>query len=201
MDIEPHIRMDTRKKNQNINMKHYIYIVLFLFLVGCNPYNRPTHPSSPPTLKADSVYTTADFRQHGDYYNTGHQVFAIDLLSEGLEYDSAFHISGSGCNLFLSDIFVRTDSLVAGHYEMDSVAKDKTFLRGMDFDGNITGTYLLHISEDKIKQIILFTSGSMDITLEKDSIKLDFELYTTDSTLYRATYKGEKTQPRSCPQR
>ena len=168
MDIEPHIRMDTRKKNQTINMKHYIYIVLFLFLVGCNPYNRPTHPSSPPTLKADSVYTTADFRQHGDYYNTGHQVFAIDLLSEGLVYDSAFHISGSGCNLFLSDIFVHAD-LVAGHYKMDSVAKDMTFLRGMNFEGNITGTYLLHINEDKIQKIVLFTSGSMDIEYLEES--------------------------------
>ena len=172
-----------------MNMKNYIYIVLFLFLVGCNPYNRPTHPSSPPTLKADSVYITADFRQYGDYYNTGHQVYAIDLLSTGLEYDSAFHIFGSGCNLFLSDIFV-TDSLVEGQYKMDSVAKDMTFLRGMNFEGNITGTYLLHISESQIQQIVLFTSGSMHTTLEKDSIRLDFELYTADSTLYRATYQG-----------
>jgi hypothetical protein len=192
--------MDTREKNQSINMKNYIYILLFLFVVSCKPYNGPTNPGSQPILKADSVYVTADFRQYGDYYNTGHQVFAIDLLSEGLKYDSAFHISGSGYNLFLSDIFV-SDTLVAGDYEMDSVAKDMTFLRGMDFEGNITGTYLLHISKDTIQQIVLFTSGSMYITLEKDSIQLDFELYTTDSTLYRATYKGEKTQPRSCPQR
>ena len=181
--------MDTREKNQTINMKHYIYIVLFLFLVGCNPYNRPTHPSSPPTLKADSVYTKADFRQYGDYHNTGHQVFAIDLLSEGLEYDSTFHISGSGCNLFLSDIFV-TDSLVEGHYKMDSVAKDMTFLRGMDFEGNITGTYLLHINENQIQKIVLFTGGSMDIAYLEDKILLEFELYTTDSTFYHATYQG-----------
>lgn len=193
MDIEPHIRMDTRKKNQTINMKHYIYLILFLFAVGCNPYNRPTHPSSPPTLKADSVYTTADFRQHGDYYNTGHQVFAIDLLSEGLEYDSTFHISGSGCNLFLSDIFVRTDSLVAGHYEMDSVAKDMTFLRGMNFEGNITGTYLLHINENQIQKIVLFKGGSMDIEYLEDDILLDFSLYTADSTFYHATYQGPAT--------
>ena len=192
--------MDTREKNQSINMKNYIYILLFLFVVSCKPYNGPTPPGSQPILKADSVYVTADFRQYGDYYNTGHQVFAIDLLSEGLSYDSTFHISGSGYNLFLSDIFV-SDTLVAGLYEMDSVAKDKTFLRGMDFEGNITGTYLLHISNDTIQQIVLFTSGSMDITLEKDSIQLNFSLYTADSTLYHATYQGEKTQPRSCPQR
>lgn len=196
--------MDTREKNQSINMKNYIYILLFLFVVSCKPYNGPTNPGSQPILKADSVYVTADFRQYGDYYNTGHQVFAIDLLSEGLKYDSTFHISGSGYNLFLSDIFVSDTLLVDGeyHYEMDSVAKNMTFLRGMYFEGgNITGTYLLHISNDTIQQIVLFTSGSMDITLEKDSIQLDFSLYTADSTLYRATYQGEKPQPRSCPQR
>lgn len=194
--------MDTREKNQSINMKNYIYILLFLFVVSCKPYNGPTNPGSQPILKADSVYVTADFRQYGDYYNTGHQVFAIDLLSEGLKYDSTFHISGSGYNLFLSDIFVSDTLLVAGHYEMDSVAKNMTFLRGMYFEGgNITGTYLLHISNDTIQQIVLFTSGSMDITLEKDSIQLDFSLYTADSTFYHATYQGEKPQPRSCPQR
>ena len=173
-------------------MKNYIYFVLFLFVVSCKPYNRPTGPGSQPTLKADSVYTIADFRQHGDYYNTGHQVFAIDLLSEGLVYDSAFHISGSGCNLFLSDIFV-TDSLVEGHYKMDSVAKEMTFLRGMDFEGNITGTYLLHINENQIQKIVPFTGGSMDIAYLENDILLKFSLYTADSTLYRATYQGPAT--------
>ena len=172
-----------------MNMKNYIYILLFLFVVGCTPYNKPTGPTPQPILKADSVYITADFRQYGDYYNTGHQVYAIDLLSTGLEYDSAFHIFGSGCNLFLSDIFV-SDSLVAGHYKMDSVAKNMTFLRGMNFEGNITGTYLLHISESQIQKIVLFTSGSMDVTYLENDILLDFSLYTADSTLYHATYQG-----------
>jgi hypothetical protein len=139
----------------------------------------------------DSVYTTADFRSYGDYYNANLQVFAIDLLSEGLAYDSTFHISGSGCNLFLSDIFTTCDSIPAGHYEMDSVAQEMTFLRGMDFEGNITGTYLLHINEDKIQQIVLFHGGSMDVAYtEEGSVHLDFSLYTTDSTYYHAQYTG-----------
>ena len=95
--------------------------------------------------------------------------------------------------LFLSDIFVHANSLVAGHYEMDSVAKEMTFLRGMDFEGNITGTYLLHINENQIQKIVLFTGGSMDIEYLEDDILLDFSLYTTDSTLYRATYQGPAT--------
>ena len=73
---------------------------------------------------------------------------------------------------------------------MDSVAKDMTFLRGMNFEGNITGTYLLQIYEDKIQKIILFTSGSMEVKYIEGDILLDFSLYTVDSTYYHATYHG-----------
>ena len=171
-------------------MRHIIIIFASLaLLASCTPKNPPTPHT--PTLKMDSIYTTADFRSYGDYYNTGLEVFAVDLLSEGLIYDSTFHISGSGCNLYLSDIFVHGDSLPAGHYQMDSVAREMTFLRGMDFEGNITGTYLLHINEDKIQQIVLFHGGSMDVAYtEEGSVHLDFALYTTDSTYYHAQYTG-----------
>lgn len=171
-------------------MKHIVFILLLVFLVSCDsPINRPPTPPT-PTLKMDSVYTTADFRSYGDYYNANLQVFAIDLLSEGLAYDSTFHISGSGCNLFLSDIFTTCDSIPAGRYKMDSVAQEMTFLRGMDFEGNITGTYLLHINEDKIQQIVLFNRGSMDVDYTAEGVKIDFKLYTADSTYYHATYQG-----------
>lgn len=165
-------------------MRNVIYLLLLLLVASCNPI-KPTKP-----VIADSVFVCADFRKYGDYYKTGHQVYAIDLLSQGLEYDSLFHIQGSGYNLFLSDIFTTSKSLPAGHYQMDSVAKDMTFLRGMDFEGSITGTYLLQISENKIQRITLFTGGSMDVAYLEDEILLDFKLYTADSTLYHATYQG-----------
>ena len=169
-------------------MRNVIYLLLLLVVASCNPINNPNTPTKP--VIADSVFVCADFRKYGDYYKTGHQVYAIDLLSQGLEYDSLFHIQGSGYNLFLSDIFTTSKSLPAGHYQMDSVAKDMTFLRGMDFEGNITGTYLLQISENKIQRITLFTGGSMDVAYLEDEILLDFKLYTADSTLYHATYQG-----------
>jgi hypothetical protein len=169
-------------------MKNVIYLLLLLLVASCNPINNPNTPTKP--VIADSVFVCADFRKYGDYYKTGHQVYAIDLLSQGLEYDSLFHIQGSGYNLFLSDIFTTSKSLPAGHYQMDSVAKDMTFLRGMDFEGSITGTYLLQISENKIQRITLFTGGSMDVAYLEDEILLDFKLYTADSTLYHATYQG-----------
>jgi hypothetical protein len=182
--------MDTREKNQSINMKKYIYIALLLCVVACHP-NNGNNPQPPIVL--DNIMTTADFRYYGDYYNSGHQVFAIDMLSDGLSYDSSYHITGSGCNLFLSDVFTTADRLPAGHYQMDSVAKDYTFLRGMDYEGSVTGCYLLLINEDKIQKIILFTSGSMDVSYVEEDIHLDFSLYTADSAAYHASYTGPAT--------
>ena len=170
-------------------MKKILYIIFALTRIGCNPTNH-TNPPSTPSAQPDSVYVTADFRKHGNYYGTGHQIFAIDLLSNGLTYDSTYHISGTGYNLFLSDVFIKNDSLVAGHYEMDSVVRDTSFLRGMDFEGNITGTYLLQIQDDKVLHITLFTAGSMEVSYHENEIRLDFTLYTIDSTRYHATYQG-----------
>ena len=82
---------------------------------------------------------------------------------------------------------------MAGHYEMDSVATEMTFLRGMNFEGNITGTYLLHINENQIQKTVLFTGGGMDIEYLENDILLDILLYTADSTLYHATYQGPAT--------
>lgn len=171
-------------------MKAYWYIAIFVLVVACKPQNKPT---SSEILQLDSVFTTADFRMYGDYYESGHQVYAIDLLSEGLAYDSTWHISGTGCNLFLSDIFAAKDSttrLPAGTYTMDSVANEMNFLRGMYFDGDVTGTYLLTIEEDKIQRIMLFIGGTMTIDYVDDHVALDFNLYLADSTRYHARYVG-----------
>ena len=70
-------------------MKAYWYIAIFILAVACKPQNKPI---SSEILQLDSVFTTADFRMYGDYYESGHQVYAIDLLSEGLAYDSTWHI-------------------------------------------------------------------------------------------------------------
>ena len=172
-------------------MKAYLYIALVLLLVACQPPNRPTKPTG--LQQVDSVYTQADFRAYGDYYNSNHQVYAIDLLSDGLVYDSVWHISGTGCNLFLSDVFASAEDtmgLPAGSYEMDSVARVGSFLRGMNFEGNITGCYMLDIQEDQIKRIIGFSAGEFEIRSLGEDIRMDILLYLADSTRYRATYQG-----------
>lgn len=170
-------------------MKIYIYIAILLIAAACKPHNNPT----PSITQVDSIYTTVDIKAHGDYYKSGHQVYAIDLLSEGLSYDSLGYIIGSGYNLFLSDIFAPEDCtthLPAGTYLMDSIAKEMTFLHGMYFEPNLTGTYLLEIKENKIQRITLFTAGSMIIDYIDEDTLLNFNLYTSDSTHYRATFHG-----------
>ena len=192
--------MDPNKKTQNrkIDMKQYIQPVLYILLlsllltilaISCKP--QPT-PSKPQPL--DSVYTTMDLRLHGDYYESGHSVYSLDLLSEGLAFDSLGYIVGTGCNLYLSDIFVHIDStlrLPAGEYLMDSTAREMRFLPGMDFEGNVTGTYLLVIEDNQLKRIQLFETGSMQVEYDEDDVEMSFLLYSADSTMvYRATYNG-----------
>jgi hypothetical protein len=184
--------MDSNPKNSILKrMKTYLYIALVLLTIACTPKNDPTMPNT--TVPADRVYTTADFRTYGDYYKSGHQLYAIDLLSQGLTYDSTWHITGSGCNLYLSDVFAHLDStarLPQGTYHMDSITAEMTFLKGMYFEGNVTGTYLLEIQDNQMQRITLFTSGMMTIAYEQQNILLDFTLYTADSVRYRATYTG-----------
>lgn len=171
-------------------MKHFLSTIIILLCFACTPHNKPVVG---PTTQADSVYIIADIVCHGDYYNSGHQVYAIDLLSEGLRYDSLGYIVGSGCNLFISDLFIPRDStnrLPVGTYTMDSTAQDMTFLRGTHFEDNITGTYLLEIKENQIQRITLFTTGKMAIDYDQGDTIMNFELYTTDSACYKAIYVG-----------
>lgn len=172
-------------------MKAYLYIAILVLTAACTPHNRPTQPTT--IQQADSIYTESCFRIFGDYHNSGHQVYSIDLLSDGLNYDSTGHILGTGCNLYLSDIFAHKDSvtrLPAGTYSMDSTAKDMSFLRGLSFDGSATGTYLLMIQESQMQRIMFFTEGTMTVEYIENDIVLDFNLYLADSTRYHATYTG-----------
>lgn len=177
-------------------MKINNYIFFFIiFLVACNPRSQSDEPTFHKTIAdCDSVYLIADIQWHKQYYPLlQQQVFSIDLLSDGLSFDSSHHIVGTGCNLYLSDVFLPlTDThLQAGTYQMDTTAAAYTFLPFMNFDGNITGCYLLDIQDNNIQQIIGFCAGQMQVEyISETDIRLDFVLYTNDSTSYHAIYQG-----------
>ena len=165
-------------------MKQLYYIILMLLLVGCIPHNNPNNPTG---LQVDSVFTSAKIQWHGDYYNSGHQVFSLDLLSEGLSFDSTQKIVGTGYNLYFSDIFLeKNDTLLqTGIYRMDTTAQAFSFLPYMYFEGNITGCYLLEIEDGRAKRIIGFTGGEIEL-LDVEQMHMDIRLYTEDKKLYHA---------------
>lgn len=195
--------MDPRTKNKSnqarnkhfpMKIFHIILPILILFS-ACDPFSK--NPPSPngggELIGYDSIYVIADIQWHKQYYpKLDKQVFSIDLLTEGLAYDSAYHITGTGTNLYFSDIFLPlTDTLLQeGIYQMDSTAEARTFLPYMHFEGNITGCYMLDIQESQVKRIIGFTAGEFEISYLGEDIRMDLLLYLTDSTRYRATYQG-----------
>ena len=169
--------------------KGYIIALLLMVMTACHHHNKPDDI----TVPYDSVYVMADIQWHEQYYPLlNQQVFSIDLLTDGLTFDSAYHIIGSGMNLYFSDIFLpMTDSVLRdGIYRMDSTASDYTFLPYMNFEGNITGCYMLDIQDSQVQRIIGFTAGELQITTFDDDMRMNILLYTADSTHYRATYHG-----------
>ena len=169
-----------------------VYILpLLVTFVACRPINQPDTDSA---IGYDSVYVIADIQWHQQYYPLlDRQVFSIDLLNKGLEFDSTNHIVGTGVNLYFSDIFLPlTDTVLKeGIYSMSSTPDAYTFLPYMYFEGNITGCYMLNIQEGNIERIIGFTAGNFEIiSMENNDIHMDISLYTADSTHYHAIYQG-----------
>ena len=172
--------------------KEYILLLLLILVSACR--HQSNRPAVGNIVQYDSIYVIADMQWHKQYYPLlDRQVFSIDLLSEGLDFDSAHHIMGTGLNLYFSDIFMSmTDNeLQEGLYRMDTTTAAQTFLPYQYFEGgNITGCYMLDIEESKIQHIIGFTAGDFTLTSLGEDIRMDISLYTEDSTRYHAIYQG-----------
>ena len=172
--------------------KEYILLLLLILVSACR--YQSNKPDVDNIVQYDSIYVIADMQWHKQYYPLlDRQVFSIDLLSEGLDFDSAHHIMGTGLNLYFSDIFMSmTDNeLQEGLYRMDTTTAAQTFLPYQYFEGgNITGCYMLDIEESKIQRIIGFTAGEFTLTSLGEDIRMDILLYTEDSTRYHAIYQG-----------
>lgn len=174
-------------------MRIFKYILLLtVAMASCHPL--PDGSDIDNIVQYDSVYVTADIQWHKQYYpQLDRQVFSIDLLSAGLSFDSTHHIVGTGMNLYFSDIFmpISERKLLEGTYCMDTTTNAQTFLPYQYFEGgNITGCYMLDISENKIQRIVGFTNGEFTITSLGEDIHMDISLYSADSTHYHAIYQG-----------
>lgn len=153
-------------------------------LAGCEtPQVRPSEPQN-----RDTVMTKAHIRYYGQHYPNIHcNVLSVDMLSEGLAFDSLFHITGSGTNLYLSDVFVPlSDSmLTSGIYTIDTTGAAMTIVPAVDCRPGLTGAYLLRIVNSSVRDTLLFTRGEMTVTQWADSIAMEWEFYTESGTAYR----------------
>lgn len=163
----------------------YIYMVfgwITFGLTACGEPNKP-EPKQPFASEYHSCYVV----QYGQAYDSvPHNVFALDLYSEGLTLDSTKHIVGTGTNLYISDIFLSDSLFATGTYLSDTTAADHTFLPGQTFEGTPTGIYLLMISESSVAGIQVVDSGRFVVNQTADS------LYDMCFTLYygKAKYEG-----------
>lgn len=172
-------------------MKQIQVVMLLLSVAGLMACSVPNKPQN--EAMTDSVFVESDIRFFGQHYpNIAQNIVSIDLLSKGLVYDSSYHISGTGTNVYLSDIFIPlADTLLpSGVYDIDTTVLSYTLLPGMRIDRTVTGAYLLRIKDGVIKETLSFNRGSMTVSQWADSVSLDMVFYTQDSSCYHGWYVG-----------
>ncbi len=172
---------------KKIFINHYsLFIILALCAVSCQP-NRPSSYKGMP-----KEYTLAYEEIYGHCYDSvPYAVVALDLYSDGIELDKNHKITGTGYNLYLSDIFVPDSLLEEGTYRSDDSAGPFTFLPGRDYEGLPHGLYLLKIEESKVSSIQVLDSGSF--VYRNDSLL--FTLYYRNTYGSRAKYTCTFTGP------
>ena len=148
-------------------------------MTGCR-YN--TTPVTYQTL--DTLLTSGQLEYYGAYYEAEgipYDVISLDLYSKGLGLNDEGMMEGTGTNLYISDIFISTatpkasnasDYLKEDVYESDSTANVHHFLRGLDYDGNYGGSYVLLMSETGYK-VLPLTGGEMTVSYSGDTLVLD----------------------------
>ncbi len=162
-----------------------------LVLFACNQ----TPPPADETQPRQPVFNTARAVAYADYYKAGGldlNVVSLDLYSEGITLDSAGLMHGTGTNLYFSDIFLPVNAvrLEDGIYQTDSVILPMTFLRGADYEGSITGAYILTIAEDELTSITLIPDGQFEVTTVADSTFIEFNLH------YKENYRQQEYKAR-----
>jgi len=159
-------------------------ITLSLLLVCCLATGCK-HPVTPVSYNVlDSVLTSGQFEYYGPYYKQegiDYDVICLDLYSKGVGLNKDGKMEGVGTNVYISDIFVpATDAagdqpqavLPSGTYKSDSTARLMHFLRGMNYDGNYGGSYVLLKGENNYS-VILITDSEITIAYAGDTLILD----------------------------
>ena len=173
-------------------MKRIAYILSIcslLSLAGCN--NTVNHPE----LNSATEFNTGYAFFYGAYYaedGIDRNVVVLDLYSPKLGLDSLGVIRGTGTNFYLSDIFLplKDTLLPATTYKSDTTAAPLTFLPGMNYEGNVSGAYLLDIVDSQISRITLLTEGGFTLQYKGDSALIDIRMKTESGKTYAAQFRG-----------
>lgn len=175
-------------KFNNILCKVLASLVLVLYFTACGNNNRPI------ITPIENEFTQAIAIDYGPYYNKEgivQNVISLDLYTKNLSLDSTDHVTGSGVNLYFSDIFLTTSdtSLLTGKYVSDTSALPLTFLPGMQFEGEVSGAYLLFITENGYS-VDLIKEGTFLVQQDADTMQIDFSLVRSSGQKYDATFRG-----------
>ncbi len=172
-----------------MNRYCYLLILLLLCCTQCKENNAPLEKQQ------ESYYDKGQVFFYGSYYaaeSIARNVLSLDIYSKGLSLDSAGYVTGSGVNLYLSDIFLPEQDtfLVATSYMSDTTGNAYTFLPGMNYDGQISGAYLLTITDGSLVSAELFAEGSFALTQKEDSVFISFLLKKESGKSYAAEFGG-----------
>ncbi len=167
---------------------HYLILVaIALVTMACRPVSSGSSRGSIPR-----EYHTAYIQSYGRCYDSvPYNVVSLDLYSDKLSLDDSANVmTGTGYNLYLSDIFIAGSTLEPGTYRSSESAEPFTFLPGRDFEGTPNGLYLLYVEENKLQSIQLLDSGTLVVKdTTNNLLDLQFTLYFRNSYGGRATYR------------
>ncbi len=171
-----------------------VYILMLSALVLTFASCRRT--TNEPTLQFSPVLDKGYVSFYGDYYSAeglDRNVLSVDLYSPGITLDSVGRISGTGTNVYLSDVFLTPKDifLPEAEYRSDTTYEPLTFLAGIEYEGFVSGAYLLNITETGYS-VVLVNKGTMQVVQQGDSTIIRFELLlnNADRTLYKGEYRG-----------
>ena len=111
---------------------HYLILAaIALVTMACRPVSSGSSRGSIPR-----EYHTAYIQSYGRCYDSvPYNVVSLDLYSDKLSLDDSANVmTGTGYNLYLSDIFIAGSTLEPGTYRSSESAEPFTFLPGRDFE-------------------------------------------------------------------
>lgn len=169
-------------------MRKIVYILCLYFVLSFQACS-PSQPSSYRGMP--QKYTTAYEEIYGHFYDSiPYAVVALDLYSEGLTLNEQHRMTGTGYNLYLSDIFVPDSLLVSGVYHSDTTASPFTFLPGRDYEGTPHGMYLLYVEEGRLQSIQLLDSGYFSYMEDTLAFTLYYRNAYGEKAIYEPRFAG-----------